>query len=501
MTKQVSAETLEALKKVWASGDLNKATAWTQSGTATSGLTMYQLDPVIGHLYPVLTPLRDEIPRVVGGQGIQANWRAITGVNTGNAGIGISEGNRGVVLQHTTADYTAAFKGIGYEDYVTFEGDWAAEGFTDLKAQAVTSLLMATMIGEEQVILGGDNSVALGTTPTPTCADVTTGGTLAPNTTYNVVCIALTLDGFQNSSVSAGLPLSATRTLADGTTEAYNQGTAQQSANATASTANDSNSTHCVSATVAAVAGAYAYAWFLGTSSSNQKLNQITTINSAKLTAASAGGAQLATAGFASDLSQNAKVFDGLLTQAIKSGSGAYVATLATGTAGTGTTLTADGAGGIVEIDALLKDRWDNYRLSPDTMWVSSQEQTNINKKALSGTSTGAQRFVFNTNQQGIIVGSSARAYTNKYSMNGATEIEIKLHPNMPAGTILFTSKRIPYKLPNVATPVRMLLRRDYYQIEYPLRTRKYEYGVYADGVLQHYFPPTMGVITNIANG
>ena len=43
--------------------------------------------------------------------------------------------------------------------------------------------------------------------------------------------------------------------------------------------------------------------------------------------------------------------------------------------------------------------------------------------------------------------------------------------------------------------------RRDYYQMEWPLRTRKYEYGIYADEVLQHFFPPSMGIITNIGNG
>jgi len=32
-------------------------------------------------------------------------------------------------------------------------------------------------------------------------------------------------------------------------------------------------------------------------------------------------------------------------------------------------------------------------------------------------------------------------------------------------------------------------------------RTRRYEYGVYADEVLQHSFPPSMAVITNIGNG
>jgi hypothetical protein len=43
--------------------------------------------------------------------------------------------------------------------------------------------------------------------------------------------------------------------------------------------------------------------------------------------------------------------------------------------------------------------------------------------------------------------------------------------------------------------------RQDYYQIEWPLRARRYESGVYADEVLQCYFPPAFAVIQNIANG
>jgi hypothetical protein len=33
------------------------------------------------------------------------------------------------------------------------------------------------------------------------------------------------------------------------------------------------------------------------------------------------------------------------------------------------------------------------------------------------------------------------------------------------------------------------------------LHSRRYEYGVYADEVLQHYFPPSLALITNIGNG
>jgi hypothetical protein len=45
-----------------------------------------------------------------------------------------------------------------------------------------------------------------------------------------------------------------------------------------------------------------------------------------------------------------------------------------------------------------------------------------------------------------------------------------------------------------------MLLRRDYYRIDWPLRTRQREYGVYAEEVLAVYATFAMSVISNIAN-
>jgi hypothetical protein len=119
----------------------------------------------------------------------------------------------------------------------------------------------------------------------------------------------------------------------------------------------------------------------------------------------------------------------------------------------------------------------------------------------LTGSATAAQRFVFNADQGMIAGGVMVRSYLNKFSMDGAKEIPIRLHPNMPPGTILFTTNTLPYPMSNVTNVAQMRLRRDYYQIEWPLRSRKYEYGVYMDGVLQLYFPPSCGTIVNIANG
>ena len=250
---------------------------------------------------------------------------------------------------------------------------------------------------------------------------------------------------------------------------------------------------------MAAKSNAVAYAWYWGLSGA-ELLGAITTINSVVI-AAAATGTQNASALTAADNSANTLVFNGILSQVNEAGSNSYVATMATGTAGTGTPLTSDAAGGIVEIDAALKSFWDNFRLSPTDIYVSSQEMTNITKKILAANSTAAQRFVFNSDQGMLAGGTMVRSYLNKYAMDGAIEIPVRLHPNMPSGTIMFYCDRLPYPLSNVSNVLQIRARRDYYQIEWPLRSRKYEYGIYADEVLQNYFTPAFGVITNIANG
>jgi hypothetical protein len=167
-----------------------------------------------------------------------------------------------------------------------------------------------------------------------------------------------------------------------------------------------------------------------------ETLGAITTINSVVIGAAATGSQTAASLG-ASDNSANALAFDGLICQAIKAGSGASVYTMSPGVAGVGSPLTADGSGGVMEIDTVLKTMWDNYRFSPDTMWVSSQEALNVSKKILAGSQNSAQRFVFETAQDVVGGGIMVRTYLNRFSMQGSSVVDIKVHPNMPAGTIL----------------------------------------------------------------
>lgn len=499
--QQTALELTQAIRKAQAApvfdprfASLEKST-FSQASSPTSGLTYYDLEAGAKLLFPVLTPLRNSIPRVSGKGGVQAAWRAVTAINSTGLRIGVSGGNRGAVAAVTTKDYVATHKGIGIETNADFEAQFAGQNFDDIRALAAQTGLEALMIGEEAMLLGGNTSMALGVTATPTLAASASGGSLA-TATWSVICVALTLDGLMNSSVATGVQASISRANADSSSDVFGGGAGQKSANATVSVTGPSGS---VTATVAARTGAFGYAWYWGAAGS-EVLGAITTINSVAITAA-ATGTQTAASLPSADWSANSLAFDGLLTQALLPGSGAMVNVQPTGVAGAGTPLTGDGAGGIVEIEAVLKANWDLYRLSPDEVWVSSQEANNISKKILAGGATGAQRFIFDSKQDAIGGGVMVTTYKNKYSLAGAKSLDIKIHPNMPAGTMLFLTRRLPYPLANVGNVIQVRTRQDYYQIEWPLRARRYEYGVYADEVLQHFFPPSMSVITNIGNG
>lgn len=486
---------------------------FTQTGTATQGFQAYDLEEPSKKLIPVLTPLRNLTPRRTAGFGSQANWKAVTAINSTNTRGVVSEGNRGAAIQQVLTEYFAAYRGSGLENYVTYEADMASQGFEDLKALAVSQLLESEMIQEERMILGGNTSNALGTTPQPVASNAGTGGTIAAGT-YDIICVALgpqaymdlaglnngaTGQSFDPTQVNASLgQLSKTNT--DGSTDTFGGGAAKQSVASATTTTTGTTST--VTGTVAAVKGAWGYAWFIGTAG-NERLYGITTINSIVMTSIPTAPNPLASAivNAAGDNSTNALEFDGMFTIAAKTAS-SYFYTAANGTAGTGTGLTSDGAGGVAEFEAAFANFYNKYRLSPTKIFVSSQELLNLTKKIIGNSGAPLIRFNMDMNavlngqamlNAGVVIGT----YLNKIM---GKSIPVIVHPNLSPGTILFITEMLPYPMNGIQDVFRMKLRRDYYQIEWPIKSRKYEYGVYFDGVFQHYAPFSMGVITNLGN-
>jgi hypothetical protein len=146
-------------------------------------------------------------------------------------------------------------------------------------------------------------------------------------------------------------------------------------------------------------------------------------------------------------------------------------------------------------------------------IFVSSQEQQNITNKVLSNASGPLLRYdVSATPGQpyAISAGGQIRYYYNPYTgggmesgPGGGDTIPVVAHPDLMPGTIFAHCEKLPewYQSNEVPNVAEVITRRDYYRVDWPLRTRRREYGIYAEEVLAVYAPFALGIITNIANG
>ena len=473
--------------------------------TVATGLSNYDLQAPAKNLFPVITPLRNAIPRVQRlNPGDAARWRTITSLTgSGFDAMGwVPEGQRTASMSYVATGQVAPYVTIGEEDVVTFEAEAAAQGFEDLNSTATLRLLQKTMRKEEMALLGGNTSVALGTPAAPALSASGSGATL-PAATYSVIVVALSFEGWRNSSLTGGAATSKTITGNDGNTYVVNGGSSNRSANVTQAVTLGQT----LFATATIVNGAVAYAWFVGPAGS-ETLQAITNINSVAISAPLLSGQQPAST-INADNSRNPTIaFDGLLTVGFNPVNSAYVQSLASGVAGTGSFLTPSGRGSVVEIDHMLLQMWNAYRISPTVLYVNAQEQKNITNKCLTNASGPLIHYnVQADGNQGGPYGVSAsgvvRWYYNPFSVDGGFDIPVRVHPDMPPGTILALCERLPVwyqsnQTPNVA---EVLTRRDYYRVDWPLRTRRREFGVYTEQVLAVYAPFGLGLLTNIGNG
>jgi hypothetical protein len=477
----------------------------SKSVTISTGLSSYDLQAPAKTLFPIITPLRNSLPRVQRqNPGDAARWRTIASLTgSGYDAMGwVPEGQRTASMSYVASPVVAPYVTLGEEDTVTFEAEAAAQGFEDINSTATLRVLQKTMRKEETALLGGNTSVALGTPSAPTLSASSSGATL-PAATYSVIVVALTFEGYRNSSLSAGIATTKTITGNDGNTYSINGGSSNRSANALqAITLGQS-----LYASASIVNGAVAYAWFVGAAGA-ETLQAITYLNSVAFSAPLLAGQQLASTVTADNSRNPTLAFDGLLTVAFNPNNNAYVQSLATGTAGTGTFLTASGRGSVNEIDQMLVTMWNNYRLSPTVIYVNAQEQKNITNKCLTSASGPLIHYNVGADQNqggpyGISASGVVRWYYNPFSVDGGFDIPIKVHPDLPPGTILALCERLPVWYQSNSTPnvAEVLTRRDYYRIDWPLRTRRREYGVYTEQVLAVYAPFAVGVLTNIGNG
>ena len=502
-------------------GSLLKADTISQA----TNLLWYDLKPIVQMLYPYreLIPRISRLPRVAADGGNSYHWKRIVGVNVNGASSGVSEGNRGARIAVSEQDMMAAFKTLGFESSVTFE---ARLGARNLQPEAlgisIQSSLRSLMIDEEKILINADSALPLGTTPTPTAvAGAVAGVTGAIAGTIYVACVALTGMGFlgyspfSSTTGLGGVLGQVTKVNADGSVDTYGGGSGKPSAVVSAAP----TGTQAVTCTVAAVTGAFAYAWYAGTAANALYLAGLTPSNQAILSKYPATTGQpltnLQVAGNYQDNSVDTLIPDGILNQisgailgpdpgrimatnpllpngVSLSAGGSIIYTMGNGNTG----LTLSGSN-FSEIDAVLRAAYDQYKIGFDRILISAADALDSFGAMLSQASTAnGFRIWFDADAETgrIVAGRRVTSYMNKFFNN---TLDVEIHPYVPPGTIIFWSDRSPYELSGVPNLLEARVRQDYYQIQWPWRSRRYEYGVYADEVFSCYFTPAFAMIVN----
>lgn len=484
---EITKETLEQVLK-----------SVTNAGYTTDlNLTGINLRGPALNLFPFLSPYRNRLPREMAPVGAKASqWRAITGINVTNQSIFSGFGASGNLVSTTESDYTAAYMPISLGDSVQMDAEALARGFDNLRATAGTRLLYATMIKEDQALLGASN-VALPTPGTPTVTTSTTGGSIAATTAINVKCSARTLVNYFNGG---GTVLSAQGTVTSG-----------------------SGSTNSGTASVVAVPGAVAYDWYVSgfyyatTTAPVVSITSIPGADQALTALPSLGGTVPTAASRAADSSADPKAFNGLFTSIAQdyAANGSGQVTHGTGVASGaylkdlgGATLTGS-QGGVTEIDDALQNLWDYYRVSPTVMLVSSQQGRDITRKvvATGGASTLYAPDDIRQRQQ-VVGGQMVETYLNP-AVNGQP-IEVAAMPHIPPGSIALLTERLPYPDNNAGAVFDVECQQDYTQVEYAmsrgngggnLTGPRYDFEVRAIETYRNKFPAGCALITGIGKG
>ena len=474
-TQESMEKALDVMKK---EGTLEKAI------TVGTNLVGYSLEAPSKALVPFLSPLRNIIPRRVSPTGTSVHWKAITAINAAGKATAI-EGVRGNGMSYTVADKLAAFKTIGLQDSVTLEAEAAGRNFQDVKATAVTNLLLRVMTEEEKIILGG-NTTSLGTVATPTATEVTDASSTLTAVKHYVQCAALTLVAANRVTLNSqlanitGLAVQATDSSNQAISGAYDGVTAASTALEVTPSATGKGLT----LSVTPVQGALAYAWFVATSSSTT-LQAVTTNSTFYLNKLVTGGSAAPTA----DGSGDPLAFDGIIPQIINGG-GIY-ADLAN------SQLTA-AAGGIAELDEINSKLFNLYKNGPTRYLVSEQLAKDITSAIVKNQ--GAPTLFVNNSEKNDITGNyMVKRYVNK--SYGGENIAIEVHPWLPNGTMVVMCDRVPYPNANIPSVLEMECGYDYRQLEYAMTQPKYEFEVRTYEALKHYFPACQAILTNVKPG
>jgi hypothetical protein len=504
ITKAVSAEALASLRgqiDVYRAAQADLVKDITTASPLASGLVPFDLEAPAKLLTPVLTPLRNKTPRQRG-SGLVRRYKRITGFSgtrtggtAGNVlrhGIGETSQNdfsmggatalkliRGPKVSYAADDQTLNYKQFSVSDQVSWEAQYAGQGFQDVRQLSQFVVLNAHMLSDEAIMLGGRGT------------DSMFQGALAAPTTVSATPRAAAAGEVGITGVGSG------------GTNIYLKVTAQavfgESVPSTVATCNIAvGVTNVVDVKIGGEpVGTLGYNIYANKADTNgadpgdasRFIQGRTGYNT--FTIGANGQAALFTVAPAvptgGDTSASALDFDGFLTILGGPNSG-YTKRLnsALSTSNPGT-----------EFQAAFLSLWRSVKADPEEIWLEAGDSAQLSDLLKTSSSSNYRLSVVQNEFGNVIMGNIVTGILNEASPTRRM-VDIRIHPYIPQGNAMILTWTLPIPNSQVPSCWEMTMVQDYMSIAWPVLQFSWDVSTYAFGALTGYAPAWSGLIQGI---
>lgn len=491
---QVSADTLEAIKK-----------AQTEGILVSTGLTGYDLSGLVAQI-PVNVPARNNtsaFPRVIAGEGSElAVWRALLNINAEQGDAAVGYDYAGTLAKVNLQNCFAPYRPLAKAGRVTLDAQAVARNYADALAVDTIQTLNQLFISQDMHIINSQDW-SLGKPAKPTLVLSSTGGAIKKTEKVSVAVAARS-----GANYFVGGPVIADAEGLSGSTEA------SEKENVEAITTETSS----VTASIKAIKGAVAYDWYVGKEGGELFYYTTTTIASVKITKIPAAAEALPKLPLLSgikppktvklleerapkDTSFSNNWYNGIIASTlgdygangpVKPGEGTPSGAVFIDNGGNA----ISGSGGsITLLDEINDELWASVQLSPTSYMVNSLQGDEISKLLLE--SSVATTFLPPTDadaRTNLAGGGYIGRYINKAA--GGVPVNIEVHPRVAPGTIITRTDRVPFPGSNIGSVFEVRCQYDTMQFDY---AANYNPGVLGGGPRFDYEIRSMETLINRA--
>jgi len=494
--KSLTPDALGALNNALASQrmamqDIQKEISLT-SPLSTS-FAAFDLEAPAKMLTPRPTPLRNKIARKkgVGTSHRQKQILGYTGTGTGGVGNtwpGITQNStatfgsinyeRGPIISYAAQDLILPYNSYSLSDSVTFDANFSAMGYQDLRQLSSTSTLYATMLMEERMMLmargtasGYSGALAAPTGIVASSPVAATGQTALAAGLYYVYITAnagISSSGFGESIVSAV----ASETIASG---------------------------DVLRLSWTAVTGAIGYNIYVGTATGTANCTFQGTAQGTSAVIQGAGTVGLTGNNFAltttgaaasranADTSAYATGYDGILPTVLGSSSG-FNNTI-------NTTFSTSNPG--VEYQTVFYNLYNNVKADPDEILINGADRKQLSD-AIKNGSTANYRLNLTQTEAGDYVGGATIG--GLYNEITGKMVPLTVHPWLPQGVSPVLSYTLPIPDTEVSDVWANYMVQDYMGIQWPVTQFSYDFSTYFRGTFFCSAPAWNGAVSGIVN-